>query len=318
MVKYIVTGSAGFIGSTLVDRLLDLGDHVVGIDNYSTGRQEFLSQAEQSQNFHQINADLMNSKKLDEIFATHQPDMVFHLAANADVRYGTDNPSKDLEQNTIATFNVLNAMRLSGVNRIAFSSTGSIYGEAEVIPTPEDAPFPVQTSLYGASKLAGEGLIQAFAEGYGFNTWIFRFVSILGERYTHGHIFDFCQKLMNDPHKLPILGDGMQDKSYMYVQDCIDAMLAAIEHSNNKVNIFNLGVEDSIKIKDSARIIADVMQLSPEFSFEAQSRGWVGDNPRIQLDVSRIQSLGWKPRVSIEDGVKTTLNWILKNQWVFD
>ena len=265
MAKYIVTGSAGFIGSTLVDRLLEKGYQVIGVDNFSTGRQEFIAKAKQSPDFLQIKADLMDSQTLDEIFATHQPDMVFHLAANADVRLGTENPSKDLEQNTIATFHILDAMRKSNVKKIAFSSTGSIYGETEVIPTPEDAPFPVQTSLYGASKLAGEGLIQAFAEGYGFNSWIFRFVSILGERYTHGHIFDFCQKLTNDPNRLHILGDGMQDKSYMYVQDCIDAMFTATEHATNKVNIFNLGVESSIKVRDSARIIADVMERGGNF-----------------------------------------------------
>ena len=316
--KCIVTGSAGFIGSTLTERLLDLGDQVIGVDNFSTGREEFLVEAKKSSRFQQVESDLTDSSAMDEIFAIHQPDIVFHLAANADVRHGTDNPSKDLEQNTIATFNILNAMRKSNVKRIVFSSTGSIYGEAQVIPTPEDAPFPVQTSFYGASKLAGEGLIQAFAEGYGFTAWIFRFVSILGERYTHGHIFDFSKKLISDPYKLHILGDGNQDKSYMYVQDCIDAIFVAIKHSHNKVNIFNLGVENSIKVSDSARIIANAMQISPEFSFDGEVRGWVGDNPRIQLDISRIQSLGWKPKVSIEDGIKTTLSWILKNQWVFD
>ena len=176
-------------------------------------------------------------------------DMVFHLAANADVRFGTDHPGRDLEQNTIATFNVLEAMRETGVRRIAFASTGSIYGEAAVIPTPETAAFPVQTSLYGASKLAGEGLIQAYCEGFGMQAWIFRFVSILGERYTHGHVFDFYRKLAEDPSRLPVLGNGHQRKSYLYVQDCVDAIFVALERATDKVNIFNLGTNEYLRVE---------------------------------------------------------------------
>ena len=166
-------------------------------------------------------------------------EIVFHLSANADVRFGIHHPRRDLEQNTIATFNVLEAMRTNGIKKIVFSSTGSVYGEATVIPTPEDAPFAIQTSLYGASKSAGEGLITAYCEGFEFQGWIFRFVSILGERYTHGHVFDFYQKLKIDPFILPVLGNGKQRKSYLYVQDCIDAIFIAVNKANNKVNIFN-------------------------------------------------------------------------------
>ena len=240
------------------------------------------------------------------------------MAANADVRFGLEHPRKDLEQNTIATFNVLEAMRANGVQAIAFSSTGSIYGEAETIPTPEDAPFPVQTSLYGASKLAGEGLITAYAEGYGMRGFIFRFVSILGERYTHGHVFDFVHKLSGDPTTLHMLGDGQQRKSYLYVGDCIDAMLMAIERAEAKVNIFNLGTDEYCQVSDSARWISERLNLSPSFTYSGGDRGWVGDNPFIFLDTRRIRVLGWRPRLSIQKAVRLTVDWLKANEWVFE
>src|SRR4051794_38528638 len=214
-----VTGAAGFIASNLVDRLLADGHTVVGFDNLSTGFERFLEPARASQLFRFVQGDLLDTSALNA--AARGADMVFHLAANADVRFGTEHPRKDLEQNTIATFNVLEAMRANAIKRIAFSSTGSVYGEAKVIPTPEDAPFPLQTSLYGASKLAGEGLIAAYGEGYGFEGCIFRFVSILGERYSHGHVFDFYKSLRDDPTKLRVLGNGKQRKSYLYIGDCV-------------------------------------------------------------------------------------------------
>ncbi len=192
-----MTGCAGFIGSTLVDRLLADGVSVVGWDNMSTGQERFLEGARGSRAFKFVRGDNLDQASLAK--AMKGSDFVFHLAANADVRFGTEHTRRDLEQNTIATYNVLEAMRRSGVKRMAFSSTGSTYGEAKVIPTPEDAPFPIQTSLYGASKVAGEGLISAYCEGFGFEGSIFRFVSILGERYTHGHIFDFYRQLIEHP-----------------------------------------------------------------------------------------------------------------------
>ena len=240
--RALVTGGSGFIGSTLVDRLLADGHSVVAFDNFSTGQERFLEIAISRPTFTLARGDTLDLAALTA--AMRGADIVFHLAANADVRFGTDHPRKDLDQNTIATFNVLEAMRETGVRRIAFASTGSIYGEAAVIPTPETAPFPVQTSLYGASKLAGEGLIQAYCEGFGFQAWIFRFVSILGERYTHGHVFDFYRKLADDPSRLHVLGNGRQRKSYLYVQDCIDAIFVALERATGKVNIFNLGTDE--------------------------------------------------------------------------
>jgi UDP-glucose 4-epimerase len=215
--KAFVTGGAGFIGSTLVDRLLARGDEVVAYDNLVTGRKEFLRDASSNPRFKLIEGDILDRESMSA--AMRGADFVFHLAANADVRFGTDHPEKDLQQNTIATFRVLEAMRENQIKRLAFSSTGSIYGEPTVFPTPEDAPLPVQTSLYGASKLACEGMISAYCEGFGFSAWIFRFVSILGERYTHGHVFDFYQRLRADPATLHVLGNGKQRKSYLYVQD---------------------------------------------------------------------------------------------------
>ena len=251
--RYLVTGCAGFIGSTLVDRLLRDGHEVVGYDNLSTGQAEFLVDAQQSLRFSLIKGDTLDLDRL--IWAMRGTDCVFHLAANADVRFGTDHPRKDLEQNTIATATVLEAMRAAGIRRIAFASTGSVYGEPEVFPTPEDAPFPIQTSLYGASKLAAEGLIAAYCEGFGFQGYIFRFVSILGERYTHGHVFDFYRQLRDHPDMLHVLGNGKPRKSYLYVQDCIDAILLTLENAQEKVSIFNLGTDEYCQVDDSIRWI---------------------------------------------------------------
>ncbi len=250
-------------------------------------------------------------------------DFVFHLAANADVRFGTQHPRKDLEQNTIATFNVLEAMRSNGIRRIAFSSTGSAYGEATVIPTPEDAPFPIQTSLYGASKVAGESLIAAYAEGFGFEGFIFRFVSILGERYTHGHVFDFYQQLAEHPEWLKVLGDGSQRKSYLYVQDCIDAMLHVVRRIPNtavpqRTQIFNLGTPDYVQVNESIRFICGALDLNPELRYTGGTRGWIGDNPFIFLDTRKIQATGWKPKLTIEEGIVKTVRWLESNRWVFD
>ena len=312
----IVTGCAGFIGSNLVDRLLGQGDTVLGIDNFSTGQKCFLEQAFTHPNFRFYEGDLLDPDFLKRIFSGGA--FVFHLAANADVRFGTEHPRKDLEQNTIATYNVLEAMRANGIRRIAFSSTGSVYGEAEVIPTPENAPFPVQTSLYGASKLAGEGLISAYCEGYAFQSYIFRFVSILGERYTHGHVFDFYRQLLTDPTRLKVLGNGRQRKSYLYIQDCIDAILHAMERASDKVNVFNLGVDGYCEVNDSIGWICESLGVNPRLEYTGGDRGWTGDNPFIFLDTSKISDLGWAPKLSIQDGVVKTVEYLKANQWVLE
>jgi UDP-glucose 4-epimerase len=309
--RSFITGAAGFIGSTLVDRLLHEGHEVVAFDNFSTGHERFLESASRRSGFSLVRGDTLHKGALAE--AMDGADVVFHLAANADVRFGTENPRRDLEQNTIATFNVLEAMRETGVRRIAFASTGSIYGEAAVIPTPEMAPFPVQTSLYGASKLAGEGLIQAYCEGFGLQAWIFRFVSILGERYTHGHVFDFYKSLTANPGRLRVLGDGRQRKSYLYVQDCLDAMLLALTRADEKVNIFNLGTDEFCEVKQSIGWITRHLGVSPVLEYTGGDRGWIGDNPFIFLDTARIRALGWTPRLSIREAVVRTLEYLQTN-----
>jgi UDP-glucose 4-epimerase len=314
--KALVTGAAGFIGSNLVDRLLAAGFSVTGYDNFTTGRREFVADALRHRDYRLVEGDVLDTAQLASAMAGC--DIVFHLAANADVRFGLEHPRKDLDQNTIATFSVLEAMRESGVKDIVFSSTGSIYGEAEVFPTPETAPFPVQTSLYGASKLAGEGLIMAYSEGYQFRSWIFRFVSILGERYTHGHVFDFYQQLLSDPARLKVLGDGTQRKSYLYVHDCIDAILHALKHAQAKVNLFNLGTAEYCQVNDSIGWITGHLGLQPTLSYSGGSQGWVGDNRFIFLDTARIGALGWKPKLTIREGIIRTVDWLSQNRWVME
>jgi UDP-glucose 4-epimerase len=209
-------------------------------------------------------------------------------------------------------------MRKNGVSRIAFSSTGSIYGEAKVIPTPEDAPFPVQTSLYGASKLAGEGLIAAYCEGFGFQGFLFRFVSILGERYTHGHVFDFCRSLREDPTRLRVLGNGRQRKSYLYVQDCVDAILLALERAPDPVNVFNLGALEFCEVNDSIGWITGHLGLSPRLEYTGGDRGWIGDNPFIFLATERIRALGWRPRLGIREGILRTVDYLKAHPELFE
>ena len=314
--KAFVSGGAGFIGSNLVDRLLDVGHEVTVYDNLSTGLLQFLEYARDFDRFRLVEGDLLDEDSLSEAIGGHE--FVFHLAANADVRFGTEHPRRDLEQNTIVTNNVLEAMRKNGISKIAFASTGSVYGDATVIPTPENAPFPIQTSLYAASKMAGEGLIAAYCGGFGFQSWIFRFVSILGERYTHGHVFDFYRKLKQNPSRLEVLGNGKQRKSYLYIQDCIDAMLFALEKSNESVNVLNLGVDGYCEVNDSIGWICEELGVTPKLEYSGGDRGWIGDNPFIFLDTSKIRDLGWKPKLSIQDGVLKTIQYLKTNEWVFE
>lgn len=314
--QYFVTGAAGFIGSHLVDRLLQDGHSVVGYDNFSTGLPIFLQNAKKNKRFALVENDLLHSSALTD--AMQNSDFVFHLAANADVRFGTLHPYKDLEQNTIATHNVLEAMRANQIKHIAFASTGSIYGEAATIPTAETAPFPVQTSLYGASKLAAEGLIQAYCEGFNFQAYIFRFVSILGERYTHGHVFDFYKQLRSNPNQLNVLGDGKQRKSYLYIQDCLDAIQVALSKTNDKINIFNLGTNEYCEVNQSVGWICEYLNLSPTLQYSGGSRGWIGDNPFIFLDTTRIRKLGWEPKLNISAAIKSTIQYLHENPWILE
>ena len=312
----LVTGCAGFIGSNLVDRLLSGNNKVIGIDNLSTGKINFLNNALKNKNFvfHQI--DLLETSKIISFF--EGVDLVFHLSANADVKDGPLYPDKDIKQNTLVTFNVLESMRKNNVKKIIFSSTGSVYGEAKVFPTPEDTAFPVQTSLYGASKLACEGLISAFSESFGINSVIFRFVSILGERYTHGHVFDFYKQLKNNPNALFVLGDGHQKKSYLNISDCIEALAIFSNKDFIGTNIFNLGQDEYCEVNDSIRWICEFLNVNPKLSYSGGRQGWIGDNPFILLDTKKIKKLGWEPKKTIKESIFNTVKYLKNNEWVFD
>ncbi len=304
----LVTGGAGFIGSHVADTLLAKGARVTIFDNFSTGYEEFVPRQAKL-----VRADLLDQPEIDA--AMKGVDFVFHLAANADIKSNLKETRKCVDQNIIATQNVLEAMRASGTRDIAFASTGSVYGEAKVYPTPEDAPFPVQTSIYATSKIAAEGLLTSYAQpdGYAFHAWIFRFVSLLGPRYTHGHVMDFWRKLAMDPSRLEILGNGKQVKSYLHVGDCVGAMLIAIERSREPINVFNLGHTEELQVNQSVAYITRAMGVTPRLDYTGGERGWVGDSPHIFLDTQRIRSLGWAPTKSIEASVIETLRFLMAN-----
>lgn len=320
--RAVVTGVAGFIGSNLADRLLDLGHTVLGVDNLSTGQNSFIKHLSSNQSFSFFEEDLLTSNNLTKIFSGS--DIVFHLAANADIRDGLKHPFKDLEQNTIATFKVLEAMRSVDVRRIVFSSTAAALGESEIFPTPESCSIPIQTSLYGASKMACEGLVSSYCEGFGFEGYIFRFVSILGPRYPHGHVFDFVKQLLENKERLVILGDGTQRKSYLHVSDCIDALInigvdiRTAEKSKHRFEAYHLGVEDYCRVSQSAGWIIDELKLNPVIEFTSGNRGWVGDNPFVFLDVKKAISTGWYPKFGIEESIRETVRWLVLNQWIFN
>jgi UDP-glucose 4-epimerase len=304
--RVVVTGGAGFIGSNLVDQLLAEGHEVVAIDNLSTGSIQFLRDARRADGFDLVELDLARDHDgLTDALA--RADFVFHLAANADVRYGWAAPRQDLEQNVIVTNNVLDAMHRTGVSALCFASTASVYGDQRLIPIAEDAPFPIQTSLYGASKLAAEGLIEAYVEAGKLSATIFRLVSILGPRYTHGHVVDFVRQLRSEPGRLRVLGDGTQRKSYLHVHDCVRAMKSALG-SEERLAIYNLGIDDYSTVADSVGWICQRLGVTPEIEFTGGDRGWVGDNPFIYLDTQRIRKTGWEPQHSIRASDEATVD----------
>jgi UDP-glucose 4-epimerase len=315
---YFVTGAAGFIASNLVARLLEDGHEVIAYDNFSTGQEKFLESVLQNPNFKLIKADLLDEPALNS--AIKNVDAVWHLAANADVRFGINHPRKDLQQNTIATSNLLEAMRTNDIRELYFSSTGSVYGESKQIPTTEDAPFPIQTSLYGASKLSCEAMIAAYCEGFQMKARVFRFVSILGEHYTHGHIFDFVNQLKTHPDTLNVLGDGNQRKSYLYVKDCVQAMMTIsndLKASNKNFDIYNLGTDEYCTVKDSISYITARLNLKPKIIFAGGNKGWIGDNPFIYLDTKKIRSLGWTNNLTIQQGIQKPVDGLTQHDWVF-
>lgn len=312
--KAFITGGAGFIGSHLVDELLSRGAEVVVYDNFSTGRVEFLPQNEARVNV--VKGDVLDLAALKVAMAGC--DFVFHFQANADVRGGRENTRIDLEQNTIGTWNVLEAMRLNSVKAIVFASSATIYGEPEVFPTPENIA-PLQTSLYGASKYAGEAMIQAYCEYYEMRCFIYRFVSWVGERYSHGIVFDLTQKLKNDSTRLPLLGDGSQKKSYLYVKDGVRGILTGIEKAQTQKNIYNLGHDYFIPVVDVARIVLDELGLKDvPMEFAGGKRGWVGDSPLVHLDTTKLKQLGWQPQTPIEEGIRRTVRFLRENPFLLE
>ncbi len=320
--RYLVTGAAGFVGSHLTDALLARGHAVVAFDNLSTGQERFLEDARRSDRFTFVRGDILDPSSLRA--ALQGVDAVYHLAANADVRGSFASPRVDLQQNTVGTFEVLEAMREAGVKRIIFASSSAVLGDPAVFPTPEDCAIPTQTSLYGASKLAGEGLIAAYCEGYGVEGYAFRFVSLLGRRYPHGHVFDFVKQLIADPSVLRILGDGSQRKSYLNVEDCVRAVLhigedlrpARREHA--RFEVFHLGVPAFCLVRDSAAWICEEMGVTPRLEFGSGNRGWIGDSPFVFLDVRKAMSTGWAPQHSIEAAVRQTTRWLIENRWILE
>ena len=311
--KVIITGCAGFIGSSLVDFLIKKNFQVIGLDNLSTGNIKFLNKALKKKNFKFYKKNLLK----DDIYKYFKNiSTVYHLAANADVRFGLKHTKKDINQNIIVTYRILEAMRQNDVKRIMFSSTGSVYGESKQIPTNENAPFPIQTSLYGASKISAESIIAAYCEGFDFQSYIFRFVSILGPRYSHGHIFDFVKQLKKKSDTLYVLGDGNQKKSYLNIFDCVNAIYKSMDYYNEKINIINLGKNEYLTVKESIKVICKTLKVSPKLIFAGGKRGWIGDNPLIFLNTKKVKKTGWKPKYTIKKSIEITTNYLLKNQWV--
>ena len=319
--KILVTGAAGFIGSNLVDRLLETDAEVHGVDNFSTGNPTFLTKAHSKSNFSFFELDLLED---DFNQIDYQYDYIFHLAANADIRGGVKNSKIDLEQNIIVTHRLLEfSKRMEKKPVFVFSSTAAVLGEPVVFPSPEDISIPRQTSIYGASKMSCEAMISAYANTFQIESYVFRFVSILGPRYTHGHVFDFVKKLKIDPTILNVLGDGSAEKSYLHVDDCIDGIILIsinkrpARKSGLPCEVYNLGVDETIVVADSARFIASCMNLSPKFNFEHQQRGWIGDNLFVHLSIEKMKKMGWAPKLGIHSAINETVSWLQNNPQIF-
>lgn len=314
--RYFVTGGAGFIGSHIVDHLMDRGDDVVVYDNFCTGQELFIKHHFNNSHFKLIKGDVLDFKALKG--AMGGSDFVFHIAGHADVKGGYKDHAIDLEQNFMATRNVLEAMRQLDIKNIAFSSTSSVYGDATVHPTLESYLFK-PTSLYGAAKANSENYIYTYAHYYDWNAYIFRFVSWIGERYTHGCIFDFMKRLKTDPSHLHILSDGTPKKSSLYVKDGVSAIFTIIEKSSEKINIYNLGHEETIIIKNIADIVCDELGLKKvHYTFEGGEKGWMGDNKFVHLGIDKLKRLGWKPTVAIEDGIRRTVRYLKGSPFLLD
>ena len=309
--RAFVSGGAGFIGSPIAAKLVTAGVHVTIYDNFSTGQESFIGHHADNPKVRVVRADILDSERVNREIAGC--DFVFHLQANADVRGGMRATRIDLEQNTIATWNVLEAMRRNEVKNMAFASSAAVYGEPEVFPTPESYA-PLQTSLYGASKLSCEAMIQAYSEYFGITCYIFRFVSWIGERYTHGVIFDFVEKLRADAEALEVLGDGKQRKSYLDVTDGVNGIFYALQHARERKNVFNLGHDDFMNVLDLADIVVAELGLkNVRYRTTGGERGWLGDSPFVHLDTGKLKALGWTPQISIDQGIRNTVRYLCAN-----
>lgn len=312
--KILVTGGAGFIGSHLVDCLTEKENRITVFDNLSSGKIGFIENHLENPDFILIKGDLLDHKAIER--ACKDIDLVFHVAANPDVRLGASDTKIHFDQNILATYNLLEAMRKNSVKKVAFTSTSTIYGEAHIMPTPENYGPLLPISLYGASKLACEALITSYSHTFDMQAWIFRFANIVGPRSTHGITVDFIRKLQENPIQLEILGDGKQEKSYLHVSECVDAILFAIEKSKEDVNIFNIGSEDTISATGIGRAIVEEMKLSEvKFIYTGGSRGWKGDVPRMRLDIEKLKDIGWKPAYTSERSVRETARTLLEEYY---
>lgn len=307
--RVFVTGGAGFISSHLVDGLVNM-DTVTVYDNLSSGRKEFIEHHLSRDSFQFIKADLLEIDTLKTVMKDH--DVVFHMAANPEARWGIQNTKLDLEQETIVTYNVQEAMRVNGIKRIVFASSGTIYGETPVIPLAEDYGPVLPISLYGAGKLASEGLISAFCGTFDMQAWIFRFANVVGKRATHGVIFDFIQKLKQNRSELEILGDGSQCKPYLHVEDCVEGMLFGFRNSRDKVNVFNLGCSTATNVATIAKMLVGEMGLNDvKFKYTGGDRGWPGDVPQVRFNVEKINKLGWKAKYTSDEAVRKAIREML-------
>lgn len=309
----LVTGGAGFIGSHLVDRLI-AENQVTILDNFSSGKRKHLARYLDNPNFRLLERDLLDAKAVEKAVAGK--DMIFHLAANPDVKLGAEDTRVHLDQNVMATYNLLEAMRKSGVRRIAFTSTSTVYGEADVVPTPEEYGPLKPISLYGASKLSCEALISSYCHTFEMQSWIYRFANIVGERGTHGVLVDFIRKLQANPEELEILGSGKQRKSYLEVKDCVEAMVHCVDRSKEETNIFNIGSEDSVDVTEIADIVAERMDLNDvkyRYTGGIEGRGWRGDVKVMLLSIEKIKRSGWSPRCGSADSIKEAVDALLRD-----
>ncbi|MBS7657056.1 MAG: NAD-dependent epimerase/dehydratase family protein [Candidatus Bathyarchaeia archaeon] len=314
--KVLVTGGAGFIGSHLVDALMRQNSAVRVLDNLSSGNLKNINQWLNNRNFEFQKGDLLNQENCEN--AVENCEVIFHLAANPEVRLSSTAPNVHFDQNVVATFNLLEAVRRFGkANFFIFTSSSTVYGDVTQIPTPEDYAPLEPISVYGASKLASEALVMAYANTYGFNAVIYRFANIVGPRSKHGVIYDFIKKLRYNPYELEILGDGTQAKSYLYVDDCIDAMLFSYAKAKRFVEVFNLGSEDRINVTTIASIVTEEMGLRKvQFRFTGGidgGRGWKGDVKHMLLAIEKLKSIGWKPKLNSAEAVRKTVKEMLKD-----